>query len=434
MTTILFVHGTGVRADSYDVTLEQVRRGLAKALPDAAVEGCAWGDVLGVGAQPTARAEEDEAEPVGTGAVPGGPRWSDAERAVWARLYDDPLFEIRLTALEDTPPPSARALSLLRDRISALPDQPEIRDALTGEGPGPDLPGPDRADAAGAGPEGPADARQSGARQAAAPQPTTPEPAALREAARLLLADAEFQAALPSLAAAKSHDLIARALVSAYIRLREEAAGGVIVAADDRDALARALTDALGGVALGVGSRARGAAWTTAQYAARPYLRRRRDKLLDLATPAAGDILVYQARGKALRRFIAERVRAVEGPVVLLGHSLGGIASFETLLTESLPQVELVVTVGSQVPYLHGLDALATHRLGAPLPERFRARWLNLHDPVDLLSYPAAPYFGSRVVDVQVDTREPFPRAHSAYWTTRAVYEAVRVQVEGGPR
>lgn len=420
MTTILYVHGTGVRSAGYQASLDHIRAGVAQVLPQVRVEPCPWGDVLGAGEpRPELRPAAGAAD---------GIRWADAERAVWARLYDDPLYEIRLASLEarDTgATTSPQAARLLAARLSALTDDPGVEVVL-----------PDPASAAD-----------------------------LRSAAERLAADPEFDASLPWLAAERAHDLTARALVSSYISLREQDLGGeVIVAAAERDNLARAIMAALGGSALSVGSRARAVGWATAQRAAHPFLRRGRDALVDRAAPAAGDVLQYQARGGALRTFVAERVRELEGPVVLLGHSLGGIACFETLVGRTLPDVRLLVTVGSQIPYLYGLDALATLRFGTPLPERFPSRWLNIHDPVDLLSFPARPRFAdgptpgagaaaatgapgsaaatagtagtataartTEIRDVRVDTREPFPRAHSAYWTTPAVYEAVAAAVE----
>ncbi|MEV6653629.1 hypothetical protein [Streptomyces sp. NPDC051219] len=390
MTTILFVHGTGVRSERYGKSLDQVRAGLGRVLPDVRVEPCAWGDVLGVaprngGGVPRVQASLPRAR--------AGVNWSDAERAVWARLYDDPLFEIRLSALDERVNVSAtspRALAVLQDRLRTLPERATIQ-ALVPE-------------------EGVAD---------------------LRKSVEDLLANEEFDSALPTLAAAKSNDLIGRAITSRYIGVREHQSHTVLVPAEERDALARAIADILGGGALGTGRRALEAGWRTAQFVAKPVVRRYREDILDHSTPAAGDVLMYQARGNPLRTFLAERVQDIEGPVVLLGHSLGGIASFETLVASALPQVELLVTVGSQIPYLYGLDALTTQRYGAALPRHFQAPWLNIHDPVDLLGFPAEPQFKDRVRDVVVNTREPFPRAHSAYWATQEVYEAIGSAVKG---
>lgn len=392
MKTILFVHGTGVRSKREQEALDRIGDGFRKVLPGTVVETCSWGDVLGV-----APADGTDA-PDGAGPAwspdGSGVTWSDAERAVWARLYDDPLYEIRTAVLGAPGGASAtspRALNLLRSRVRDLADDPDVGELI---------------------PDG--EPREQ-----------------FREAVAELLRAQEFAAALPFLTARASHDLVARSVTSAYIRFRERDAGGpVLVSAAERDALWRVVEKTLGGAALGLGDRARAVAWSTAQHMARPVVRRHRGALLTRATPALGDILLYQARGRPLRTYLAERVREIGGPVVLLGHSLGGIACFESLVAHALPNVRLLVTVGSQVPYLYGLDALATHRLGASLPDHFPDRWVNIVDQEDLLAFPADDHFAGRVRDVAVDTREPFPRAHGAYWTTPRVYDAVRTAVE----
>ncbi len=391
VTTILFVHGTGVRSRREKEALDRIEGGFRRALPDVTVETCSWGDALGV--TPAGRSADEDG---GDDPAPaGGLRvtWSDAERAVWARLYDDPLFEIRLAVSAEPGDASAgapRVLDRLVSRVRNASDDPVVQASVP-----------------------PGESRDQ-----------------LREAAEELLRNAEFTAALPFLAARKSHDLVARCLTAVHIRVREQDGATVVVSAAERDALWHVLEKCLGAAPLGLGDKARAVAWSTAQHMARPVVRRHRDRLLTGATPALGDILLYQARGKPLRTLLAERVREADGPVVLLGHSLGGVACFESLVAHDLPGVRLLVTVGSQVPYLYGLDALATHRLGAPLPEHFRARWVNVVDPEDLLAFTAGDAFPGRVTDVEVDTREPFPRAHGAYWTTPHVYEAVRAAVE----
>ncbi|MFC5954598.1 hypothetical protein ACFP51_08895 [Streptomyces pratens] len=220
------------------------------------VETCSWGDVLGVNP-----ADETDA-PDGMGplwAPDGhGVAWSDAERAVWARLYDDPLYEIRtavLAAPGDASATSPRALDLLRTRIGAMPDDPEVGELIPAGEPGEQF------------------------------------HAAVTE----LLRAQELVAALPFLAARASHDLVARSVTAAYIRLRERNGGSVLVSAAERDTLWRAVEKRLGGAALGVGDRARAVAWPTAQHMARPVVRRHRGALLIRATPALGDILLRGA-------------------------------------------------------------------------------------------------------------------------------------------
>ena len=114
-----------------------------------------------------------------------------------------------------------------------------------------------------------------------------------------------------------------------------------------RDALVSACVDALGGRELGVKDWITtrlvgfGKRWATAKA------RREREALYSAAYPAAGDILLYQARGQAIRDFIARRVAACGDGVAILAHSLGGIACVDLLVERALPNVELLVTAGN---------------------------------------------------------------------------------------
>ncbi len=153
------------------------------------------------------------------------------------------------------------------------------------------------------------------------------------------------------------------------------------------------------------------------------YARRHRSSLTDAGTPAGGDILLYQARGEKIRGLIRKRLEEVESPVVLLAHSLGGIACVELLVAESLG-IELLVTAGSQVPFLYEIGALGSLAVGDELPGHFPP-WLNIYDSRDFLSYVGAGVFPGRVEDVKVDNSQPFPAAHSSYWENPEVWAAI---------
>ncbi len=47
MTTVLFVHGTGVRNPEYEETFKLIETTLHLERPDVKVERCLWGDELG---------------------------------------------------------------------------------------------------------------------------------------------------------------------------------------------------------------------------------------------------------------------------------------------------------------------------------------------------------------------------------------------------
>ena len=116
---------------------------------------------------------------------------------------------------------------------------------------------------------------------------------------------------------------------------------------------------------------------------------------------------------------------AAAEPVVLIAHSLGGIAAVDLLVSQPLPSVRLLVTVGSQAPFLCEIGALWSLPHGDPLPDHFPP-WLNIYDPRDLLSYIGAPLFPRRVEDVEVNNKQPFPQSHSAYWACDRVYQLIR--------
>ena len=155
-----------------------------------------------------------------------------------------------------------------------------------------------------------------------------------------------------------------------------------------------------------------------------PYVERRRGAITDAAYPASGDILLYQARGKEIQNFIRQQVAAASAPRVLLAHSLGGIACVDLLVAEPL-DIRLLVTAGSQAPFLYEINALQSLAFGEPLPAHF-PKWLNFYDLRDFLSYKGEEIFRDRVKDVVVDNRQPFPVSHSAYWENKTVWETIK--------
>ncbi len=80
-------------------------------------------------------------------------------------------------------------------------------------------------------------------------------------------------------------------------------------------------------------------------------LKRGRGLISDFTNPMVGDILLYQGRGQKIRGLIESYITEAEPPVVLLAHSLGGVACVDLLAEKQLSKVKLLVTVGSQAPY-----------------------------------------------------------------------------------
>jgi pimeloyl-ACP methyl ester carboxylesterase len=158
-------------------------------------------------------------------------------------------------------------------------------------------------------------------------------------------------------------------------------------------------------------------------------VRRYRKTVADALSLRVGDVLLYQARGEEIRAHIKRTIGALSEPVVLLAHSLGGVACVDLLAREANLKVAALVTVGSQASFLYEIGALWSSTWGgsiSPMPP-----WLNVYDKNDLLSFLAAPVFPNRVTDIEISSHQPFPLSHSAYWTNPKMWREFTVFVAG---
>ena len=150
-------------------------------------------------------------------------------------------------------------------------------------------------------------------------------------------------------------------------------------------------------------------------------------------TPGLGDILLYERRGDDILAAIEGRILELTAdgqPIVVLGHSLGGIMLVDLLSRVRAAGPLLVaklVTVGSQSPILFKFDALGTLRpLVAQAGGRPYVPWLNVFDRNDFLSFCASrafPGVTAGIEDFEVISGVPFPDAHGAYFRQPAFYE-----------
>jgi hypothetical protein len=96
MATLFFVHGTGVRQQGFDETMQNIKKGLADVgRANLKIKGAPWGVMLGTHVD--AQQITDMLPPTAT----MGPSLTDPEvkARLWADLLTDPLFELRLAAL-----------------------------------------------------------------------------------------------------------------------------------------------------------------------------------------------------------------------------------------------------------------------------------------------------------------------------------------------
>ncbi|HLK72992.1 MAG TPA: hypothetical protein VKU77_05015 [Streptosporangiaceae bacterium] len=394
MTTVLFIHGTGVREPAFAATYAQIKAGLHGLRPDLRVERCYWGEIgarlqaggksfyfdAAVTARPARASTADEPVPE-----------EEKELARWARLRVDPLFEIRLYELGK--PQAGDLFGMpVRDRVLALPGNPRVAAELASGG----------------------------------------LTEAFGDAVRWVAGSPEFAVAFDrsTVADGFTERMLSRALVARC--LATAADDGTEFTGDRRDRLVSVVQAGFGVPDYGVGDKLGDLAKNLAFRCAGPPLRRRRRTVID----QLADIVLYQAHGDAIREFVRDRIRQLPGPVVLLAHSLGGIVAFDLLAgnrARGLGHVAMLVTVGSQVPLLYELGALTCGiNYGVPLPSGFPPSWVNVYDEQDLLGYAGAELFGDRCRDLPVDTRQPFPMAHHAYWDdTGPLYQGLADALQG---
>lgn len=392
MTRVVFVHGIGTREPDYTDNFNLIERKLHEILPHLKAVRCYWGDLgaslhqdgASIPLYDSTRATEDHLSE------------EDYEIALWEQLYRDPLYELRILANRPTEqvsfvPGQATPGEALDERVKNL----KVKDPVLQE----KLKQADIADIID-------DAKRS---------MTSSQPYA--DAINTLVD--ESNASVYSLA-------IARAIVATTIMERQQR---TLLAMDAslRDEIIRLLNIELGG-----DRRAPALVnWVTNQVTGlalsitTSLVKRKRGVLSDITDPMAGDILVYQGHGEKIRAHIRQVVEQSEEPVVLLAHSLGGIACADLLIREPQPKVKSFITVGSQVPFFYEIDALSSLRYGDPLPDHFPP-WLNIYDLRDFLSYIGAGVFKDKVQDIIVDNKQPFPRSHGAYWSNVAIWKAIK--------
>jgi hypothetical protein len=378
--SILFVHGTGVRLAGYRDTFELAKTNAAKAGIGSAFVECAWGDPLGIEFEGLSLPD-----PIDEGQLQR--QSEDFNR--WSWLFADPMCELEKLTIRDSSVLQKKPIRgvmpswLLKwNEVQAYNPSTELRLLL-------DRAGIDdsawrRAWRRVVGPGSIAkDAFQSSSHEL---------PEAVQALARAVVAQLH-------------HNLMAQEAAAPSRTLRERMVERLV--ADWHGAVL-----APGGFFVNMIKRL-----------ATDHLKQHRSSLTDLVAPFVGDILLYQTHGDTIRRFIRQKIEETDGPVTIVAHSLGGIASFDLLAMPDAPRVHRLVTVGSQSPLLYEIGAIASLKRGQSLPDKFPP-WLNIYDRNDMLSYVAGRLLGP-VKDVEVESGQPFPAAHSAYFGNEEVWAEI---------
>lgn len=383
--TIVFVHGTGVRLQSYKQSFTNAKKCAAEAgIREQFVE-CAWGDPLGVVYEqlqslpdPPDRAKlQDQLE----------------EDALWQWRFNDPLLELAQLGIPGRagtgggaiPPPGQQPeWERLWDRIAAYQPSMELGLLL----------------------------KRGGLEEiwGEAWREVVERPAIARKA---------FEESGKANELADASQALARALV-AQVHVTAVSRGLPGPSSHLRESLASRLIEDWGQRVRGLGTFL----WDLAKRPVTRWARRHREQFSDAAALPIGDILLYQARGEDVRKFIRSKISAAAPPVTVIAHSLGGIACVDLLALPNPPKVERLITAGSQAPLLYELGALASLKPPSGLPDAF-PRWLNIYDRNDFLSYYASRLF-PKARDWEARSGQAFPDSHSAYFANDEVWGEVQ--------
>lgn len=209
---------------------------------------------------------------------------------------------------------------------------------------------------------------------------------------------------------------------------------------DDRDLLRDHIVDTLGGRDKGFGSSFANLLMGSTLLLSNPAIRADRPSISSVVGPPTGDLLLYQARGQGIRDHIESCILAASksGPVVIVAHSLGGIAALDLLIQKDLwkQHVKALVTAGSQGSYFYEIGALWSldKTEGSALPAHFpKKRWLNIINRWDFLSYPTEGVFPTHAEDYEVTGLAPFPLSHWAYWRKKEMWRQIQRFVDRIP-
>lgn len=153
----------------------------------------------------------------------------------------------------------------------------------------------------------------------------------------------------------------------------------------------------------------------------------------DSATPGPIPVRVLDAYDQAMAGAPANE------PLVIVGHSLGGVISFD-LISHFRPMldVDLFVSVGSQVAHFEEMklfrvsDKAVNPPLKAKTPGNIK-HWINVYDEVDIFAYACSDVFDRVDLDVRYDTETYVIKSHSEYFQQDRFYRRLRSRIDEIP-
>lgn len=126
-------------------------------------------------------------------------------------------------------------------------------------------------------------------------------------------------------------------------------------------------------------------------------------------------------------------------PLVIVGHSLGGVISFD-LISHFRPdlEVDLFVSVGSQVAHFEEMKLFRSSDKNVKPPNKAVTpdnikHWINVYDEVDIFAYACKDVFDRVDFDVRYNTDTYVIKSHSEYFHQERFYERLRARIDEIP-
>lgn len=186
-----------------------------------------------------------------------------------------------------------------------------------------------------------------------------------------------------------------------------------------------------------------------------PFARAGREKITPGLAIFIGDVFRYLRQDNArtsIRQVVSEAIiaagkeRKTGEPLVLIGHSMGGVILYDLLssdetvksLSEAIGskfEVDLLLTVGSQVALFEEMklyEASSADFSGntKPVPRPNAVKnWWNAFDKMDVLSFVTKPIFND-TEDFAVDTIAGVLDAHGAYFSSTMFYTRLNARLK----
>lgn len=181
-------------------------------------------------------------------------------------------------------------------------------------------------------------------------------------------------------------------------------------------------------------------------FASTKLLAYSREPLNEVLGRFFGDVFVYMdsrghagAPGPIPQRILADFDNAIAEspgePLVIVGHSLGGVITFD-LLSHFRPDIEvaLFASIGSQVAHFEEVKLYRSSDKSVGPPNKAKKpanikRWINVFDEVDIFSYACRDVFEGVDIDAAYDTKTFVVKAHSEYFKQDRFYQRLRARI-----